>query len=994
MRQKLIIFLILLLTATEICANIIAVQIAASGDDAVELIGGRNDGRVTINDDRLRIQDNKKIGVRFQNIAIPQGSQINSASIQFTAYSNQRRESSTTIVGEDSDHAEEYSNTSQNISNRTETSESVLWTIPGWSTNDNNDAQKVTGLKNIVQEIVNRVGWQSGKAMAFMLKEGSGREKQAYAWDKSSANSAELFIDFTPPLLAMSEIPDQSVRNGKSFTMSLSDYISGEATSYTLESGTLPTGLDFNTVTGLIDGAATTNGDYTLSVYASNATERTDTRTFTITVSDVALVLNMRMDECAWVESDLETVQDSSGNGIYGSISNGINTGKYGIVNRRGIFNDPGIVSTQNDPKLTLEEVTSTAWIYPETMPSSNGALRTILSKDKNYEYHIINDNGTYRIFWWWQVEDAGTTTTYHYNSDIGLESDKWYFIAISYRDGEQHLYVKSLDGTVNSDTVRNYTGTLKPDNSGGIEIGGDRNIDSRIFDGKIDEVKVFDGVLDSSEIDVIFSNEINNKNYDGTDRAPVECSFTDPWPVVEYRMDECYWAGNGSMDVVDSSVTGLNGEALTGAQSTDTVLSDEFKLCMAANVTSEDAHIGVSDDPAINNFDKNITVMAWIYPVTYPNWAVAVAKTNNSAWNNGWGLVHLSDTDEVGFFVNNYSSNVASGIVPTGEWTHIAGVYDGNKIYFYINGDKVSEDDFSDEIDNSTQVMMIGNDASDEQWDGYIDEVKVYDKALDLNQIRSVYNYERGGFNFNGSERACKPCNASISANTWEMISIPAESREVPGLGVQDVFGDDFEGNNYDAGDVNGWILWRRDYNIDDNFHTYHKVDYENNELIDFNKGYWLGSIVEAKWDVNNIQAVDYNSIYNGTEHCVASRCVEIDLEPVAENGMRYNLSNFPGRIPVAWEKCRFIISDSDGSNVEVLPPAAADEAGYVSRTISIWPGGQGSGSGGQVVENDYTECHDETPGGCNLLPYHSVWIQVLTPTLNKKIKLLIPEE
>ncbi len=86
--------------------------------------------------------------------------------------------------------------------------------------------------------------------------------------------------------------------------------------------------------------------------------------------------------------------------------------------------------------------------------------------------------------------------------------------------------------------------------------------------------------------------------------------------------------------------------------------------------------------------------------------------------------------------------------------------------------------------------------------------------------------------------------------------------------------------------------------------------------------------------------------------------------------------------------------MSDLDGSNVEVLTPEEAEIAGYASRTISLWSGGQGSGTDGNVISTDYTDCTDTLPGECQLSPYHGAWIEVFVPTLTKTVKLLIPQE
>jgi len=485
------------------------------------------------------------------------------------------------------------------------------------------------------------------------------------------------------------------------------------------------------------------------------------------------------------------------------------------------------------------------------------------------------------------------------------------------------------------------------------------------------------------------------------SDNFKADFEDIDRTPIAEYRMDECYWTGVTG-EVKDSSLNAFNATSYNNASVTTGVVGNN-NAGYFPNPDQIDS--GLQDYAEVDNLNVGdtsgqLSVSFWVkLDQQLGLWTTVLSKTSAYNWNNGWGFVNPNGAgDTFRFYINNYASGatIDTTLTVAEGWTNFVGTYDGNTLRLYKNGVEIGNgvSDASGITNSPDPLRMAYDDDRDSRLQGSLDEVKLFNVALNDSEVTDIFNNESNGDNFDGTKRGHVVCNASITANSWEMISIPEESRSVSPLGVQDVFGDDFIGANYDAGDTNGWILWKRNYHTNDNLHDYVKVNYDANELIEFEKGYWLGSTVTTDWDVNTENEVDYNSSYNGTVHCASEQCVEVDLTPVSEDGVRYNLTNFPGKSPVDWAKCRFIISDEEGSNVEVLTPKAADAAGYVSRVIAIWPGGQGSGSGGQVLHNDYNECHDETPGGCDLLPYHAVWIELLTPTLNKKIKLLIPEE
>ncbi len=109
------------------------------------------------------------IGLRFQNIQLPKGETIDGAWIEMTSHEEKTAEdvAKITIYGEASDDAQTFTEEAL-ISDRPFTSASIKWTIDEewelWGT------YKSPDLKNIVQEIIDREGWQSGNSLAFIFK--------------------------------------------------------------------------------------------------------------------------------------------------------------------------------------------------------------------------------------------------------------------------------------------------------------------------------------------------------------------------------------------------------------------------------------------------------------------------------------------------------------------------------------------------------------------------------------------------------------------------------------------------------------------------------------------------------------------------------------------------------------------------------------------------------------------------------------------------------
>jgi|GEM_PF-1572315 len=137
------------------------------------------------------------------------------------------------------------------------------------------------------------------------------------------------------------------------------------------------------------------------------------------------------------------------------------------------------------------EEFTVMAWINIGTLPSS-GNLKTIVSKDENYEYHV-NSNG--ELFWWWNTSTGATRS---FTSGYRLPTNTWVHTAITYsrRDGEQRIVV---DGVARA--RQNYSGESLSLNTDPFQIGADQGYGGREFEGQIDEVRLYGRALSDAAI-------------------------------------------------------------------------------------------------------------------------------------------------------------------------------------------------------------------------------------------------------------------------------------------------------------------------------------------------------------------------------------------------------------------------------------------------------------------------------------------------------------
>jgi len=116
------------------------------------------------------------VGMQWKNVRIPQGATINEAFVQFMVDAPRNDQpNDLEIWAEDIDDAPEFTDTDDDISDRTRTSASVLWSPPEWTSAQDRDAdQRTPDIAVPIKEVVDRGGWAIGNDMAVIIQNESG----------------------------------------------------------------------------------------------------------------------------------------------------------------------------------------------------------------------------------------------------------------------------------------------------------------------------------------------------------------------------------------------------------------------------------------------------------------------------------------------------------------------------------------------------------------------------------------------------------------------------------------------------------------------------------------------------------------------------------------------------------------------------------------------------------------------------------------------------
>jgi type IV pilus assembly protein PilY1 len=166
-------------------------QVSSQRNNAEE----RSDGyQSTASELTFRDSSNKYVGVRFRNIALPQGASIINAYLEFTAYqSSSSSSASFNISGVDQDDPNSFRNYPRYLLRDKPKTAAVAWTgIPRWYKNYTYQSPSVA---NIVEQIVGRPGWTSGNEMMFVFSNFVG-VRGAYTYNGKPSGAVSLVVEY------------------------------------------------------------------------------------------------------------------------------------------------------------------------------------------------------------------------------------------------------------------------------------------------------------------------------------------------------------------------------------------------------------------------------------------------------------------------------------------------------------------------------------------------------------------------------------------------------------------------------------------------------------------------------------------------------------------------------------------------------------------------------------------------------------------------------
>lgn len=304
-----------------------------------------------------------------------------------------------------------------------------------------------------------------------------------------------------------------------------------------------------------------------------------------------------------------------------------------------------------------------------------------------------------------------------------GTADQEWNHVVGTYDGSFMRLYVNGVE----VGSRAGVSGNLRF-SAADIIIGGQQD-GANFFDGNLDEVKLYSRALSANEVNAEFlRGEFGGEEEVDPDPNPSGADLLGAWDLDE---------GSGSI-AGDDSGSGNDGSVVSANWSTG---------ILGAALEFNGSTSRVEIDPAPFGFSSRnkFSVVAWI-----KNDIGAGAGTDDivSQWSwpgdLSWLITH-HENDQ--YYFEIAGKGYVTGGVVSQDWTMVTGTYDGSTMRLYQNNQEVgSLGGLSGTLPPSLTNLIIGGQGDGaHDFDGLIDQVKIYDDALTALDIEDLYNNTLG---------------------------------------------------------------------------------------------------------------------------------------------------------------------------------------------------------------------------------------------------------
>ncbi len=209
-----------------------------------------------------------------------------------------------------------------------------------------------------------------------------------------------------------------------------------------------------------------------------------------------------------------------------------------------------------------------------------------------------------------------------------------------------------------------------------------------------------------------------------------------DPSLIAWYPLDT---VDDGWSEDVSGNARPAKCVSISGSAACPALVEGQIGMAMDFD---EDLHLRVDGSDGFFDTTDGFTVAAWVW-LEPPLDSAPLSKMFGTGSGNSWQFEY-SDTGEPAFTTTNADSkrvDYDDTAVQPATWVHLAGTWDGTTKRFYVDGALKFELPFVVDFDGSD--FLIGGDENNLapalMFGGRIDDVRIYDRALDGDEILAL---------------------------------------------------------------------------------------------------------------------------------------------------------------------------------------------------------------------------------------------------------------
>jgi len=390
---------------------------------------------------------------------------------------------------------------------------------------------------------------------------------------------------------------------------------------------------------------------------------------------------------------------DESGNDHDGTVNGAIlTTDRFGNANSAYDFNNDNINIRQG---WNSESGSISMWVYR----TGSGVQRFLSDRNSSQDYISLFVNSSNMVgatIYGNSFEDIGQT--------IVLSQNRWYHAVVNWGTGGMQLYI---NGQLNDSSTNTQSWNATSD----LLIGNSQAYPTQGWNGKIDDIHIFDHALTELEIDSLY--------------------HLGGWPLPDLV---AYYPFSGNAN--DESGNGNHGVPATQSP---TLTTDRF-----GNLNSAYSFEGTDDyfllpDSLLYQLNT-VSFFAWANVSSISSHGSILSCALDQSASACQELLNFKPDTVLGCQIACFNADVNIFYdIPDfecGEWVFVGFTYDGDTISSWYNGQLAETSAFS-----GGAIKLYGHTAIGRRvggaWDfnGLIDDVSIYSRAINASEIDSLYH-------------------------------------------------------------------------------------------------------------------------------------------------------------------------------------------------------------------------------------------------------------